>query len=101
MKEVVHAIPSDRVAVKNVTARKYYGFQFGQGGASSRKKGFITRARFECGSFLLMARESVTEGNGWNSSDIASLMEAVQHAMALGATVYEFDASHQLFGWLA
>jgi hypothetical protein len=69
---------------------------------SSRYKGFITRARFEGGGFLVISCKGMTNGDTWDSIGRSqSLAECINKLRSANFCVYEFDTVAELGRWMA
>lgn len=95
MKTVVVNEPNNQVALSRVSEYNYYGI------STPASKGFITRTDYDGGDFIAVARNSLTNGNGWSDLRAYSLKATIKNAVDEGYVVYEFDTHTELFEWLA
>ena len=97
MKQVIlKKKPVDVVAVEDISSEKYYGIEESEG-----YKGFIAAKNY-LGKPLVLAADSVTQGNGWSALDNkTTLKSCIITAINEGCQVYEFNTNKELFAWLA
>ena len=64
-------------------------------------RGFITRADYYDGKFIVVSSNGCTFGNGWVSLSGNTLSDVVSVSIDGGFYLYEFDTYQDLFLWLA
>jgi len=99
MKTVVVNEPNNQVALSRVSEDRYYGISTPV--SKGFMKGFITRTNYNGGDFIAVARNYLTNGNGWTALRAYSLKETIKKVVNEGYVVYEFDTHTELFKWLA
>ena len=95
MKKVITNESVDSIHIDKITPDMYFGVLQGE-----KHKGFIARAKWDEGPYIVYSKEMITNGNQWDSwvhSDITSLVRALPQSFV----VYAFNTPDELFQWLS